>query len=474
MCICAPLLCYSNVTQETARKSVLDKVNDEYGGADIEVFENKELVDSIRLVGKTLECESSWAFFVDLYPNAGWEHDCLYLFVNPNDGSIEEKSDLVPPKNMSEWSLMDDFKSLSFAPNGSAFSSDGLIMYDFYMKSNVSAPNSYAVIIDGGIDKDRHDTRYWNDCSLFYQMLVNVFGYDKQKIYVLMSDGTSSGLDMTGLRGLLSSPLDLDGDGKADINYSATRQNITKVFNELSSKMTSKDELLIFTTDHGKSSNGALYLWNEETITPREFHSEVSKVNCKSKLLLMGQCYSGAFIPYFSEKNTTICTASRATEESWGYKFYYDVFHFYMTNSLAQSDIVITNADVDGNGKVSVAEAFRYTLTQDHNGAKPQYYSYNDMWEHQYVDRWEGTDLTNAEDIVWRDDIFTLKDGVVSLCSDECEGAELSVYSLNGGIIYGRRNLNSGIEVNVNGWSHGVYVWELKGENYHYVQKINL
>ena len=75
--------------------------------------------------------------------------------------------------------------------------------------------NKWAVIISGGGTVIDNHSRYWNDCSAMYSVLVNKYGYQKSHIYLSVSDGTSSGKDMNfGLTDdgpFYSSLLDYDG-----------------------------------------------------------------------------------------------------------------------------------------------------------------------------------------------------------------------------------------------------------------------
>ena len=124
------------------------------------------------------------------------------------------------------------------------------------LKSGLTPANCYAVIISGGYDMANNWQRYWNDCSAIYSALVDVYNYEDDHIYTIMSDGTSTANDRRISGGYDSSPLDLDGDGDNDIQFSATRANITTVFNTLSGLLDSDDYLFIFVTDHGDQESG--------------------------------------------------------------------------------------------------------------------------------------------------------------------------------------------------------------------------
>ncbi|MBR5385940.1 MAG: hypothetical protein IK143_08810 [Bacteroidales bacterium] len=56
--------------------------------------------------------------------------------------------------------------------------------------------NKWAVILSGGGTKEFNYYRYKNDCTAMYSILVEKYGYQKSHIYLLVSDGTSSGKDM--------------------------------------------------------------------------------------------------------------------------------------------------------------------------------------------------------------------------------------------------------------------------------------
>lgn len=142
-----------------------------------------------------------------------------------------------------------------------------------------TANNEYAVIISGGADSSLNYYRYWNDCSAVYQVLVNYYGYDKNKIFVLMANGPSSCYNtdhcLTPNYSIFSN--DLDGDGTDDINYSATSRNVGIVFDSLSRIVTDTDNVFIFVTDHG-GEGSTLSMWYG-SMTKEQFATEVNKLS---------------------------------------------------------------------------------------------------------------------------------------------------------------------------------------------------
>ncbi len=252
------------------------------------------------------------------------------------------------------------------------------------------ASNDYAVIISGGFDDENNWIRYWNDCSAMYSALVDVYDYLPSHIYVIMSDGTSSGLDRVlsvtydswgnPIYTRDSSPLDLDGNGTNDIQYSATKSNISTVFNTLSNILDEDDHLFVFTTDHGGHSSGNdvyLYLWGE-TMTDDEFATELDKVDAGKITVTMEQCNSGGFIDDLSENGRIISTACLAAEESYAlanltYNEY--VYHWISAVAGETPEGTTVDADYTNDGWVSMREAFEYANTHDTRPEHPQYNS---------------------------------------------------------------------------------------------------
>ena len=195
-----------------------------------------------------------------------------------------------------------------------------------------------------------------------------------------MSDGTDPDDDRHHYNGTYdSSPLDLNNDGSNDIEYSATKQNITTVFNTLQNILSPDDFLFIYTTDHGGQVSGnqvELILW-DETIQDYEFATEVDKVNAGEIITVMEQCYSGGFIDDLSAQDRVIATACKFDEPSYAMypSYLYNEFVYHWTAAVAGStpDGTPVNADLDFDGFVSIEEAFVYAEANDNAQETPQY-----------------------------------------------------------------------------------------------------
>lgn len=230
-------------------------------------------------------------------------------------------------------------------------------------RSVSSTSGLYAVIISGGKNRDYNYSQYWFDCQHIYLTLTQTLGYDESHIYCLVSDGTDPGLDVNvGPNLYFDSPLDFDDDGDDDIQYAATKANISTVFNLLQSQSASIDHLLVFVTDHGTSS-GNICLWgNNQEMSPSELAAELDKVAGVRMDIVMGQCFSGAFISPLTDYNRTIATACSSVESANGNGSYSFFLHWW-TDAFdpTNASIVDTNSD----NMISLREAFVYAFEND-------------------------------------------------------------------------------------------------------------
>ena len=234
-----------------------------------------------------------------------------------------------------------------------------------------SSTTRWAVIISGGVDILNNKSRYYNDCVNIYSRLTQELGYPKGNIFCLMSDGTDPALDQRiGPNTYISSNPDLDGDGTNDVQYRANKTSITSVFNSLSLLVNPGDEVLVFMTDHGGSS-GCFYLWDNEALFPSQLNTELNKLGTSVLIdVVMGQCYSGAFISSLSASNRTIATSCTSTEVAWTLEYQYNYFLHYWTEQ-------IVNSATYGDRYVTPSELYEsaYNSVVSSHNQHPQYSS---------------------------------------------------------------------------------------------------
>ena len=342
-------------------------------------YTNNQLSNCIitTISGNRIDLPSTGSlYFIDEFPTANWSHPCRYVWFDSNLKKSKTIKENNPPSNLDKWVLISENYILPTKNHNRSTSNNKTPARNL----SSSAAHNYAVIISGGYNAYNNHIRYWNDCQAIYSTLVNEYGYLDSHIYVLISDGTNPANDRNTGYGYDSSPLDLDGDGDNDIQYAATKNNITSVFNLLSNTLTSNDFLYIFTTDHGDTmggDNALLCLWGE-TMTDAEFANEVNKVNAGAISIVMEQCYSGGFVSDLTASNRVIATACTAYEFSYAMTgLLYNEFVYHWTSAVRGCTPYGTsvNADTNNDGLVSMKEAFDYAKNNDSKNETPQYNS---------------------------------------------------------------------------------------------------
>ena len=221
-----------------------------------------------------------------------------------------------------------------------------------------------------------------------------------------MSDGTDPSLDLKVFCSedlKISSNLDLDNDGEPDIEYAATKENLSKVFSELATMITPKDQLVLFVVDHGgydrdNLQSSYICLWGKDVrLYPEELSEMLKGINAGYMTLVFGQCNGGGFIPYLQADNRLVMAACRDNERSYcRLEEPYDEFVYQWTSALAgctpYGDPV--DADYDKNGVVTLLEAYRYA--EENDGYKDGDLSFGNIREHPMVSYLAGT---NIEDL---------------------------------------------------------------------------
>lgn len=323
-----------------------------------------------------------WLFVIDLNPAMESGDHFLYVFLNPIDGLYVQTRCSGIPLDSQEWiscikhpviPAQTSFYETRSLPGG--------------ISSNPNS-NLWAVIVNGGYNASNNNQRYWNDCSDFYNVLLDA-GYDKNHIFVLMSDGLSTGADMLTYSGIIvDSDKDLDGDGDDDIDYSATKSNLTSVFSELATVLGEGDQLIVFVSDHGGVYSGigqcsSACLWNAEILYDYEFASFISAIDSSVRILvILGQCHSGGFIDDINRTNITVLASCRYDES--GYAFNYNgiyphsEFPYRVTSAIRGYD---DNNSINFShlyDEVTASEAFAYAdsvVRSKTSYQHPQYYS---------------------------------------------------------------------------------------------------
>jgi hypothetical protein len=285
----------------------------------------------------------------------------------------------------------------------------------------------YALLFSGGVNTANAHPRYWNDIRYLYDVLRNKYGYSDQDIFVIYKDGISPQAGYT-------------------VDYPATPTGWTNAVNDLNTRMSTngKGQLFFFATNHGggyydatkaKTISGSsgiaggisdtsgdesiaphgavdpymidetVYHYNSSPIqiSDDQLATWINSIQFTNLVAVLEPCFSGGLIWDLRGNNRIIMSAANEFEYSWG-SATYDFFSMYFTDALSGSKILGSapvNADTDGNGEVSMLEAFLYAKSVD-------------TWEYpQYEDDGDGistgspsVNLTNPTDGYWGKDVY--------------------------------------------------------------------
>lgn len=372
--------------RDVSRQEALSIVKMCFNDQDVDYYLCDDPVLNVMSEGEKLSFlqSNAWIFFVDAEPMKGWEHDCYIFSIAKKIGKYQSPAPLstkfrLPP--------MGNFSPLEVKNRYGvrAFQKPYVKKATLTNEVKSAAGHTYAVILSGGHNKYSNYERYWNDCSFVYQTLVNKYGVPKNNIAVVMSDGTNPAEDMhltTG--GYKSSPLDLDNDGRPDIQYAATHTNVKNVLSNFSQRIEKDDHLFFYVIDHGgtRDNNNQSYicLWNEEKLHDYELADWLRPFNDKQVYVnaVLGQCFSGGFVEELTNVGCVVATASESDKSSYSCQdIPYDEFVYHWTSAINGEDAYgkLVSSDVDNNNRVTMEEAFMYAKQKDRAPEHPQYIS---------------------------------------------------------------------------------------------------
>lgn len=312
--------------------------------------------------------KAGWFFFIDDNPDANWEHPCRYVFVDDTSTPVATAYNAMsPPTNIAVAPIAGELPD----PGGTVLGGGGGAGGAPACSPDCS--HYYALLLSGGYNANNNHKRYYNDILSMYTTLTQTYGYPKNHIWVLMSDGTLSTADRHYADDTTKNPVvpKLDNSPTATDFAGSTIGNAQKatVLSTLGSIATAlgpTDNLFIFTTNHGASTttpaseSAILYLWNGESITDEEFVNALDP-ELNSITITMEQCFSGGFIDnfitnYAGPQKRVIATAANYNEYSWGNAFSYP-WIFGVTNPVP--------SDTSGDSRGSMQEAFTYARDHD-------------------------------------------------------------------------------------------------------------
>lgn len=325
--------------------------------------------------------------YIDEEPDKGWDHSCVFYYIPRYVPSSYTNNSGIPFYRVDASRPRGDYTFTSYSTifYGNISMPNVETLYTGALRAQ-DAAHTYAIIFNGGLNKCANYPRYWNDCALVYQTLTRRFGIPSSNISVLMADGTSSSDDMVyGTGSFMSSPTDLDGDNVADIDMAGTLANLQSELQRLAGIMTTNDNLFIYTTGpggvSGTSSASSSYIWtwydnDEQRIFDYELTSLLNSFNVNSINIVMQQNSAGGFIDNVQGTGRVV-TASCGQQEQCYVRTAkdYDEFTYHWACAINERNLSSGSAvssDANGDGYVTMGEAFNYANQNDTQSETPQ------------------------------------------------------------------------------------------------------
>lgn len=394
----------AKVTVSDAQKIVKDYVEKKAGWKydEVNVYQAPNQIQTVNISfgeGFSLS-EKSWCFMIDPTPNMKWCHPCKYVCISPTSGTTTVKAKNMFPEKFNTWTLINrtptQLKSFNVSTR---FIEPGLFTHK---KTNVVKNNAYAILISGGESLSGNWQDGWNEMSIMYQALTDLHGYKKSNITVLMSDGNNTGNDITvkfpdGTKVEMSSPTDLDGDNKSDVNYACNANNVKTAFENLAKKSTTNDDIFVYIVSHGGPDLVALY--NSPHLYSYQLSAYLDNLKAKSITVFLSACHSGSFIDDIKGSNRTIITSTSKDES--GYVFsnkcdigtFWEPFFFALTGTDLKTNANYS-CDANNDGKNDYEESFVNGITNDWYARIS-----NIGWSHSTPHFWTSKSVTRSVNI---------------------------------------------------------------------------
>lgn len=316
----------------------------------------------------SIPIERDTAFvFSDDAPLFNWAHPCRYLLYNAKNGEFyKEVNASFPPDLIEENRDVNAFHE----PVKYALASPYRIVERADWKRQFGKlqlfrqGKRYAVLFSGA-----SNNRHTNDLEFVYRTLIDVYDFDPSRIYVLNYDGTvdySGGPHPVGNWPGDGTPYRIDGH----ITAAGTKAEFENVFDDLKTRLTSRDLLFIHTNNHGGHNGSESYLctYSGTSYGASDFADKLAELPAFAKLMvMMEQCHSGGFnTPILDASpaiSTTVASACEEDRSSIGGPEFDPFARDWiaaMTGTDPYGAALGSNPDVDGNSVIAAREAFDY------------------------------------------------------------------------------------------------------------------
>lgn len=288
--------------------------------------------------------------FEDKFPRANWGHPGVVRVLSASGEVLEEVIVNSPPKAF--------FRAKADAGIPLPIPTKAQVRLTSDRRWFVTDPSKhYALLLNGNASQ-----RHWNDFAFLYRVLIEVYGYDRSRIFVADSFHKET----------LN---DFDGDGKPDIEFDSTLTGIKGLFTRLKETLPRDSDLLVVVNDHGETRDGESFLVVEDgEIRASEFSQWLKEIPSQRAISLFQQCFGGGFVrPAVGDYRVALAASTNQEFSFATADLNFDEFLYHLTTALAGQthEGKAISADANRDGRISIQEAFAYATAHDTTTESP-------------------------------------------------------------------------------------------------------
>jgi len=231
-------------------------------------------------------------------------------------------------------------------------------------------PN-YAVLFSGGINASSNNDRYYNNIKSLYQTITIYGNVAPENVYVVFADGTNKAADRPGN---INSDMRFASSSHV---VSATQANLLNTLTTLAGLVTSSDNFLFYSFDHGSGAvnspgttgEEALCGWGED-IADNVLAPALQGIHSAHSAYVFAECFSGGMLDDLMPVGRTNygCAATNHYEYSWGDGFAAGFVAALQVGKQTTTDIYKYAVKQDPYAVTTpyTANAGTYTLNKEH------------------------------------------------------------------------------------------------------------
>lgn len=215
-----------------------------------------------------------------------------------------------------------------------------------------------ALLLSGGVSHNLNYPRYANDVAAYYRLLTSFYNYAESDVYVCVGPGGAYPLAA--------------GGGLRQV-HAAKRTPVFDVLANVAVELGEDDLLFVMVTDHGDAEEG-ISLWGKGAFLAPEALATALRRSSAIKILVLGQCYAGAFGALDIGRAVVCCACGRdavsfpSPSPARGVEPAHNEFLYQLAGALGgryPDDLPLKDPNLPRPPDILIGDAFRYARAND-------------------------------------------------------------------------------------------------------------